>query len=416
MRNNYIGGKNNHSFLLVTLIMLVTALLFTHFYFYANYIALPIIFLWIPYVLNKLKLLNKTESALVKVSFLILAEIFIYRIIGLSDLNIGYLIRQFEWILAGIISIFALRCFSNKELKTLFIAYTIVLFVYLLLVVRVGNAFLNSSYEEMAVSVTGTWVGSMFMLLAGFCLIVFLHIKKTNIRVIATLLFLLIVYVNFYILQRGTIIILMAIEFSLILIFIGGSTRFKTVIISIILLTLFFVLSDSDIMIQLFDFLAEAVPSERLSKRFQELAIALQYESIEAGGGSFAARGNLIGVSWHTFTSSISHFIMGAGAHKMNNLIIGNHSFFIDTLASYGIIGGVLIAIYFVKQYQIMMTDVDIKNHNALYMQCAVVFLFYIIRNFYGFLATAQCNFMVLLYFPLIIRMIFKYSNKPQMI
>ena len=108
MRNNYyIGGKSNHSFLLVTLIMLVTALLFTHFYFYANYIALPIIFLWIPYVWNNLKLLNKTQSALVKVSFLILVEIFIYRIIGLSDLNTGYLIRQFEWIVAGIISIYA---------------------------------------------------------------------------------------------------------------------------------------------------------------------------------------------------------------------------------------------------------------------------------------------------------------------
>ena len=178
LNNYYIGGKSNHSFLLVTLIMLVTALLFTHFYFYANYIALPIFFLWIPYVLNNLKLLNKTQSALVKVSFLILVEIFIYRIIGLSDLNTGYLIRQFEWIAAGVISIYALRFFSKKELNILFVAYTIALFVYLLLVVRVGNAFLNSSYEEMAVSVTGTWVGSMLMLLAGFCLIVFLHIKR----------------------------------------------------------------------------------------------------------------------------------------------------------------------------------------------------------------------------------------------
>ena len=162
----------------------------------------------------------------------------------------------------------------------------------------------------------------------------------------------------------------------------------------------------SDLYLDLFDWLASVMPSERVARRIEEISFALQYEAIEAGGGSFAARADLMSVSWNTFTSTFTNFLFGVGSNRMENSIIGNHSYFIDTLASYGILGGVLTYKYFKGQYQIMKKYISSRSGKVLFAQCVTVFGFYILRNFYGHMDFTNVNLVILLYFPLVIEFI----------
>jgi hypothetical protein len=156
------------------------------------------------------------------------------------------------------------------------------------------------------------------------------------------------------------------------------------------------------------------MPSERLAERFRSIAYALRYEEIEAGGGSLAGRSHLMRLSWNTFTSSTGRFLFGTGEHLFDHTTIGHHSFMIDTLARYGILGGVFFFIYFKKQCQIILSNVSKKTDWRLYWQCAVVLFIYLLRNLYGDMCTANVNLLLMIFFPLTIRIIINYKTNKQ--
>jgi hypothetical protein len=228
---------------------------------------------------------------------------------------------------------------------------------------------------------------------------------------VAIVVLLLTLYVNFFILQRGINVVFTMAELGIILVFVL-KRKPLIFIFSIIIIAFAIYVYASGRLVDIFDWLAEIIPSERLSKRFHEISTALFWEDIEASSGSLSGRNRLMGVSWDTFTSSIGHFVFGAGEHYGDNTIIGHHSFFIDTLARYGIIGGVMMFVYFKKQFQIIMAYLDKKTEWALYMQCAVVFLFYVLRNFYGVVTNAVANLVILALFPLTFQIIHYNKNK----
>jgi len=222
---------------------------------------------------------------------------------------------------------------------------------------------------------------------------------------------LLTLYINFSILQRGTNVIFTLAEIGVLFVF---TLKRKGIVyfFSIVIFVLAIYIYTTGLLIDVFVWLADTVSSERIAKRFNEIATALYYEDIEASSGSLAGRSNLMGISWHTFTSSIGHFVFGVGEQSGDNTIVGNHSFFIDTLARYGIIGGTMMFVYFKKQYQIIMSYLDKKTDWVLYMQCAIVFLFYILRNFYGQVTYALVNLILLVFFPLTFQIIQHYKTK----
>ena len=167
----------------------------------------------------------------------------------------------------------------------------------------------------------------------------------------------------------------------------------------------------SENLIRITNWLADVSPSDRVSDRFSQISMAIAYEDVAANRGSLSGRNELMALSWNTFTSSFSHILFGAGEHAEDDTVIGHHSFILDTLACYGIVGGSILFFYFKKQYQIFMSYLDRKKNWALYMQCAIVFMFYVFRNFYGQVAYALVNFVFLLFFPLTFKLI-KYYKK----
>lgn len=266
-----------------------------------------------------------------------------------------------------------------------------------------------------AAEAANAWYGSLFMLLSGLSLIFILHVKSIIPRIVAITVFLLTLFINFSILQRGTNVVFTLAELGIIFVF---TLKRKGIVyfFSIVIFGVAIYVYSTGLLVDMIVWLADIVSSERIAARLNEIAAALYYEDIEASGGSFAGRNNLMGISWHTFTSSIGHFVFGVGEHSGDNTIVGNHSFIIDTLARYGIIGGTMMFVYFKKQYQIIMSYLDKKTDWALYMQCAIVFLFYVLRNFYGQVSYSLVNLIILVFFPLTFQIIQYYKTKSKKI
>lgn len=408
-------SDNKHTLLLGSFLILIIASFFSTFTTYSNYVIYPVLVLWVPFILTSSSVLSKNEHNFVRVSFLFLMLVLVYRFIGYSALGTGEMLRNINWIMAGVISIYVLKMFSGRELSIVYIVLTIAVTVLLFTYIKTGRALLAMEEQNDAAGVANAWFGSLFMLLSGLSLIVFMQVKSWFPRIIALGVLLLTLYLNFFILQRGTNVVFTLAEIGMILVFIFKRKTlvfFFSVVVVIVAIYAYI----TGFYIDMFDWLADIIPSERLAIRFREISTALYYENLEASTGSLSARNRLMNVSWDTFTSSIGHFVFGAGEHYGDNTIIGHHSFFIDTLARYGIIGGAMMFVYFMKQYQIIMSYLDKKAEWALYMQCAIVFLFYVLRNFYGAVANSVANFIILVFFPMTFQIIHYHKNRSKFI
>ena len=404
-------GVGGNTFLVVSLLILLILTVFSSFILYSNYAVLPFYVVWLAAVATYRGRLSKDEKTFTIVSFVYLVLVFSYILLGYSSIDTLGLVVISSWIMAGIVSIYTMKLFNSRELSVVFYAMFIMLLILMLIYTGQGREIRAAGDEYWAKDVANAWYGSLLMLLSGLSLIVILNIKRLFPRLIALLVLFLTLYINIFVLQRGTNVIMTLAEMGLILFFI---IKNKTTVISLsVVFGIFLVIVfSSDNLILFFDWLAQNIPSDRLADRFNQISLALVYEDMEASSGSMASRSELMNISWNTFTSSFGHILFGAGEHAGNNNIIGHHSFILDTLASYGIIGGALLFLFFKKQYQIIMSNLDRKRDWALYMQCSVVFLFYILRNFYGKVAFGLVNYVILLFFPLCFQVINYYKNK----
>lgn len=407
----YSRGVGNHQLMLISFFILIIAVTFSAFTNYSSFIIYPIWALWLAYIFSNKGGFNKDERTFIIVSFAFLGIMLLYSIIGYSSIPKGGLLVNTNWLMAGVVAVYAMRLFTSRELLTVYDIMFLALALLMILYVVEGRTFLAVEDMDAAVDVTNAWYGALFMLLSGLSLIVLLNVRRLFPRLVALTVILLSLYLNVEILQRGTNVIMTAAELGLILLFLVKRKSIIVPLFVVIIVAVIIALSENNLM-YLFEWLAQVVPSERLSIRFSAISQAMAFQSVEAGGGSLATRGELMATSWNTFTSSFGHIVFGAGEHFGNNNIIGHHSFFLDTLARYGIIGGSLMAVYFVKQYKMVMCFLDRNKEWSLYMQCAIVFVFYVLRNFYGDMAFALVNLVVLLFFPLTVQLIHYYQNK----
>ena len=346
----YIKSHKKHTLFFVSFIIMIFGLSVSSFTNYSNYLLFPVFALWVPYIFTPGNTLSKNERSFIRASFLFMAIFLAYWLVGYSSVVTGEVLRVIGWIMTGLISVYALKMFSERKLSFIYFVMTLAIVVLLYFFIREGEMVALIEDQNEAALVANAW-----------------YVLKKKIWVYSLSIVVLIATVYVYL---------------------------------------------SGALINIFDWLANVVPSDRLASRFNDISTALSYADMEASGGSLSGRNRLMGISWDTFTSNYGYFIFGAGEHYGSNKIIGHHSFFLDTLAQYGIIGGAIMFFYFKKQYQIIMSVLDKKTEWALFMQCAVVFLFYFLRNIYGSMSTALVNLFMLAFFPLTIQIILYYKNK----
>ena len=361
--------------------------------------------LWLPTILSNNNLLDKHEHRMQRASLLLLLLITVYYLSGYSNINIVWYLRTIWWLLAGILSMYVYKCCSQKEKKHYLYFIAIVLFLFVISDSMQGRSVIAESGQDEATKLANAWVGSMLMLLTGFSFIVFLNVKSFMPRLVAALFIVSTLYVNIFVLQRATNFVMTLLEMAAIwIVTLKNRSIVKFSMGAIILVIILIFVTDFYVVI--LEWLIDVVPSERISDRLQSILFAMQYMSIEEGGGTMAARSDLMGVSWNTFTSSFSHIIIGAGDYKHGNTVIGNHSYIVDSLASYGIVGGILLYQIFRNQFFILTSKIDKKKDYFLFSQVSVVFAVYILRNFFGRMTFANVNIVLLVFFPLVIEYI----------
>lgn len=407
-----INRRSNHTVQLLLISLFCFVMFFQSIIPGRYYIATMAVVLWLPTFFSLYPRLDKCNKSYVNISLALLLLISFYYVTGISKISVANYIREFTWLFAGIISVCALVCFSKKELRVLFYIFTIILVGILVLLSFFGEVLVYT-LENDTETTAQTWMGSIVMLLSGISLIFFIHVKKMIPRLFALGVLIMTLYITFVVMQRATNILFIVAELFLILFFVMKN-KWIVGLLSIVAIGIVIYLIVSDSLIAFFEWLAEITP-ERVSVRMQAIAFVLQYGDVETAGGSLASRNDLMGISWNTFTSSIGNFIFGVGERKNGNTIIGNHSFILDSLASYGIIGGTMLFVFFKRQYEIMMNAININTERVLYSQFAVIFAFYILRNLMGFLANSNVCFVLLLYIPLSIQILLNYKNNKQL-
>lgn len=392
-----------HRLLFLSLVAYIAIFFFASFYNFSNYVLVVVVAIWLPAVFITFQALNRVERNFIIVSVIFLIIDLFYNLVGYSNLSRGFLLRDISWIMSGIISVYAMKLLSNKELSSLFVVISMIIVLFLFVLIRIGSA-MNIAGDDSS-EVSNAWNSSMFMLINGFCLMAVIHVKPVLPRLLFALAFLLTLYLNVFILQRATNIIFTIAEIILILIF-CLKNKFLIWLFSVVVGVFIVLVVNTDMIISVLDVLSSVVP-DRVAMRLDSIAWALQYESIESGGGSLAVRNNLMVTSWNTFTSGLDTVLFGAGATRgSGHDVIGQHSFILDTLASYGILGGVLMFLYFKNQYALMMSGLKNERNNVLFSQCVVVFVIYILRNYFGKMAVTNINFVIMIYFPLLINYI----------
>lgn len=337
------------------------------------------------------KRFSKTELLTVICSFIFLFLITAYKFLGVSSSGFDGFSQYYGWAVLIIIGITNTEFFSERENKIqfyglLFIAlgYTVSFFFRsLTLSEDRGTRMVNAAYS------------SMLMIFSGVCFVWFLNDKRAIPRIISMLGAALTVYLNIFVLQRGTNFVLTLLMAAWLLLNNSDrkSSAKKWILIASVV---FFLIYISGILEQLLKLLASKLDF-RLSKRINEILVFLQTGDFEEAGG-FSGRTNLHGNSIKTWFGSPLSFIFGAGDHRATNLIIGNHSEMIDVFARFGLIGGInLWALFFYH-----FTSIKQGSNAKMFRQAGVVFAIYALRNLLGTTMTGPTSAVIIILISLV--------------
>ena len=277
----------------------------------------------------------------------------LYRLIGRSDGTWGNSMHEYFFLLTFFLGVSLTKLESTQQK---------IMFWLMLCIIGINigyNIFISSIYPEFnlntrddigeellkSLNVGGSTFFTMSMLFFNVCFFVFLNSKEKGIGIrIGSMLFCIIaaVFVLFYS-QKGSNVVYLLISIPLQL----YARRCKimsnfvvTTAIFMFLTVLFFSLLKNEIL----QLIINVSPSERLSVR---LITLLDKNNAMADTDVVTGRTDLYFLSLKTWLSNPANFLIGIGdirdPYDVVRTGIGHHSDFFDTLARYGLLGGLLL-------------------------------------------------------------------------
>ncbi len=144
--------------------------------------------------------------------------------------------------------------------------------------------------------------------------------------------------------EYGMAVILFAA--SLLLLVIPKLTTKRLIILLVIVLVV--VILFTGLVAELFELVSRNIKSETLSERFLAIAQTLRGEDEVLEDGTGAQRIEFYKKAWDTFWTTY-----GMGA--WGTVATGGHTFILDTMANYGILGIVALAVFFLMIYQLCL-------------------------------------------------------------
>ncbi len=297
----------------------------------------------------------------------------ILRILDISSASIGNYYSLLCFYDLVIKSIYILYNYNDKEkeftfyLLYIFIIITIVesLFTYRIYGDELIRYLHNRSiFEDTGIKFVGTEFYNSLIFFIG---ILFYKYKVTNNRWKKWLSILGIILAYYFMLTIETRTT--SLFCSLILLFtINYGTGLNNSKKLITIIAIFILLLSSQLWIPL---LISIVPER----------VALRLSALFMGSGDdegYLSRFALMKVDINTFFGSLTNFVFGVGDHRGSDKwgIIGQHSYFLDTLARYGIIGLTYLIIFCRKYWKSYNEAISDSLQKSFFISCFIMFLF----------------------------------------
>ncbi len=331
-----------------------------------------------------------------------------YRLLGPSDLSLTFFCAILKFYLCFVFILPLMGTLRSRE-------------VYYLLAVAIVSMFLSMAYnvhlkgvygslysmrafrEESIQGIINTQYTTSIMLASGAFLVAVLHARTFRRRMLFLALMAACIYFNMTVGQRGIIFFLSCLLYGLIVVFnkpIDKSRFLRVFALAVLGLAL---LAKSD---SILGWLAENVPSPRLQVRIEAVQDMLSHKNVEAYGGSFGRRMELVRTSWETFWASPQNFLLGVGDIRRNNILIGNHSHFADELARYGLFGGLLSFWLLFRLLRFVRSLAAPEPRSPLDRQLLCIFFVLLLRCFIGSVVEMTNGVQLFFTIPLLFRLI----------
>lgn len=276
----------------------------------------------------------------------------VYKLLDVSSANMGYCaVLPFFYFVPVLALIIIDKCQNEQQIRFLFHFVSLAAAINIADNIRLYNIYgVDIVFQNLAglleeEGITGINLGgAMFVNMTVFyaCLM-FLAFLKSN-KVLEKIFFLTYVSISAYFIiicsLKASAIVLMLISF--VSMYISVKSK-KHVVANLMLMAVIGVVV-SFFMDSIIHFLIGVIGSQRVASRL----IIFTSEADISDSGSLMSRSELWLVSIKTWLSGVGSFFFGIGDHRWDDFMttadsgIGNHSDFLDILARYGILGGLV--------------------------------------------------------------------------
>ena len=263
------------------------------------------------------------------------------------------------------------------------------------------------STERIVTNAVNTQYATSVMLMSGTMLICFFRAKRH--RILWLSLFFVLFLFNLLVTQRSIALLLSILLYALITVFHYRNSLFRNILIILGGIVLIVVIINYAVVI---DYLIRHISSDRIVQRLYQIRNAMDAQDIQEAGGSLTARYNLIMVSIRSWLSSVSSFFFGIGDHRINNLRIGNHSNFFDSLGQYGIFGALILFYSVFKTLKNTVAGLHLQRRSTLYRQVLSLMLIVVARSLIGAILVGSISIQLFIVLPISLSMVQEYEEE----
>jgi len=345
--------------------------------------------------------------------------IWLYYVFSYTTASIGNVYNQTSFLLFIPITLYVERYFSKSQKKILLalLFYVIIISVFKSIqqYTFYGEMVRLLSDEELENKgfINSTNFNTSILLIFGTLFMVFLNINSGLLKVFILSFEVLFFFYLFFCGARGSVVLALLV-FLFLLPFIkysGINATVKTFLISALILFFIVFLFEKNF---IFDFLISISP-ERLSDRFLDLK---QTANNGFNDNSLSGRYGLFAVSLRSWLNNPISFLFGIGDHRgsFNGMLsyadagIGGHSELLDSLARWGLLGGILLYVILKSVYlkSKILFEAKILSRQSIAIYSLFIYCFVFKSVFYP---NIGCSFFLMTFLIFDIFIIQKSHN-----
>lgn len=358
--------------------------------------------------LNFHLIFRRPYSYLFIISFaLCICELFLFAV-GISKTQIGYIFYIFRFFTCGLVLFPSSNLLNLSEKKLIFwcwfLSYSFTILHNVYLRFSMGEAYFNFQEDASLVgyNIADTYYGTAALICLCVSLMVILN-KNNYHRFLRTKMYVVFVLsVVFIIVSLRMTTIALAVLSSLLIILFNKMRKKGIVFLACLLVVFSAVFLFTGLGATFLELLMDLNISDRIKDRLESIVFVLRTGDFINAKSSLSGRYVLTINSWNTWTSSVWTILFGIGDQRENLDLIGNHSYFIDTLARFGIFYFILVIAFIVICHKCTLTRI---RSVTLRTQCLVVLLSFLLRNVIGNSMYVVVGMSLYVVLPLILSM-----------